>query len=215
MEGKFPYSDNTRNARKFEYLGKFEAKIENTLDGYSGAQIGSFGLTSLKLKISCKCTFNVIQYMYSVYNTNRIEMVFFKFPRFLSVLKRSKDSIRRFATSHFITLACTILFFAQILAYVLDPCLRDRILGREDGYCRLEPRAGSSSSPLYCSVVNTGITFRTGNTLHFQRRNKCRKNNTRRKLSLTMFLQIWHLRSQFHNKHKQKIATCFGDSTHR
>jgi hypothetical protein len=32
-EGKFPYSDNTRNARKFEYLGEFEDKIENTLGG--------------------------------------------------------------------------------------------------------------------------------------------------------------------------------------
>ncbi len=57
MEGKFPNSDNTRNARKFEHLGEFEAKIKNTLDGYSGALMGSFGQTSLKLKISCKCTF--------------------------------------------------------------------------------------------------------------------------------------------------------------
>jgi hypothetical protein len=48
VEGKFPYSDNMRNAQKFEYLGKFEAKIENTLDDYSGAQMGSFGQTSLK-----------------------------------------------------------------------------------------------------------------------------------------------------------------------
>ncbi len=48
MEGKFPYSDNTRNARKFEYLGEIEAKIENTLDAYSGAQMGSFGQTNLK-----------------------------------------------------------------------------------------------------------------------------------------------------------------------
>ncbi len=48
MEGKFPYSDNTRNARKFEYLVEFEVKIENTLDAYSGAQMGSFGQTSLK-----------------------------------------------------------------------------------------------------------------------------------------------------------------------
>ncbi len=61
MEGKFPYSDNTRNARKFEYLGEFEAKIENTLDAYSGAQMGSFGQTSLKWKISCKCTFKVLE----------------------------------------------------------------------------------------------------------------------------------------------------------
>jgi hypothetical protein len=36
------------NAQKFEYVGEFEAKIENTLDGYSGAQVGSFGQTSLK-----------------------------------------------------------------------------------------------------------------------------------------------------------------------
>jgi hypothetical protein len=57
VEGKFPYSDNTRNARKFKYLAEFEAKMENTLDAYSGAQMGSFGQTSLKCKISCKCTF--------------------------------------------------------------------------------------------------------------------------------------------------------------
>ncbi len=44
---KIPYSDNTRNARKFKYLIDFEAKAENTLDGYSGAQMGSFGQTSL------------------------------------------------------------------------------------------------------------------------------------------------------------------------
>ncbi len=48
MEGKFPYSDNARNARKFQYLGEFEAKIENTLNAYSGAQMGSFGQTSLE-----------------------------------------------------------------------------------------------------------------------------------------------------------------------
>jgi hypothetical protein len=49
VEGKFPNSDNTLNARKFEYyLGEFEAKIKNTLDGYSGALMGSFGQTSLK-----------------------------------------------------------------------------------------------------------------------------------------------------------------------
>ncbi len=36
-----------RNARKFEYVGEFEAKIENTLDGYSGAQMVSFGQISL------------------------------------------------------------------------------------------------------------------------------------------------------------------------
>ncbi len=48
MEGKYPYSDNMQNARKFEYLGEFEAKIKNTLDAYSGAQMGSFGQTSLK-----------------------------------------------------------------------------------------------------------------------------------------------------------------------
>jgi hypothetical protein len=48
VEGKFPYSDNTRNAQKFEYLGEFEAKIKNTLDAYSEAQMGSFGQTSLK-----------------------------------------------------------------------------------------------------------------------------------------------------------------------
>jgi hypothetical protein len=46
VEGKFPYSDITWNAQKFEYLGEFEAKIENTLDAYSGAQMGSFGQTS-------------------------------------------------------------------------------------------------------------------------------------------------------------------------
>jgi hypothetical protein len=48
MEGKFLNCDNTQNARKFEYLGEFEAKIENTLDGFSGALMGSFGQTSLK-----------------------------------------------------------------------------------------------------------------------------------------------------------------------
>jgi hypothetical protein len=48
VEGKFPYSDNTQNARKFQYIGEFEAKIENTLNAYSGAQMGSFGQTSLK-----------------------------------------------------------------------------------------------------------------------------------------------------------------------
>jgi hypothetical protein len=48
VEGKFPYSDNTWNARKFEYLGELETKIKNTLDAYSGAQMGSFGQTSLK-----------------------------------------------------------------------------------------------------------------------------------------------------------------------
>jgi hypothetical protein len=48
VEGKFPNSDNTLNARKFEYLGEFEAKIKNTLDGYSGDLVGSFGQTSLK-----------------------------------------------------------------------------------------------------------------------------------------------------------------------
>jgi hypothetical protein len=48
VEGKCPYSDNTRNPRKFQYLGEFEAKIENTLDAYSGAQMGSFGQTSLE-----------------------------------------------------------------------------------------------------------------------------------------------------------------------
>jgi hypothetical protein len=48
MEGKFSNSDSTQNARKFEYFGEFEAKIENTLDGYSGALMGSFGQTSLK-----------------------------------------------------------------------------------------------------------------------------------------------------------------------
>jgi hypothetical protein len=36
------------NARKFEYLSEFEAKIENTLDSYSGAEMCSFGQTSLK-----------------------------------------------------------------------------------------------------------------------------------------------------------------------
>ncbi len=48
-------ADNTRNEilriliiRKFEYLGEFEAKIKNTLGGYSGALMGSFGQTSLK-----------------------------------------------------------------------------------------------------------------------------------------------------------------------
>ncbi len=46
MEGKFLNSDSTWNARKFEYLGEFEAKIKNTLDGYSGALMGSFGQTS-------------------------------------------------------------------------------------------------------------------------------------------------------------------------
>jgi hypothetical protein len=48
VEGKFPNSDNTQNARKFKYLGEFEAKIKNTLDSYSGALMGSFGQTSLK-----------------------------------------------------------------------------------------------------------------------------------------------------------------------
>ncbi len=48
MEGKFLNSDNTRNARKIEYLGEFEAKIKNTLDCCSGALMGSLGQTSLK-----------------------------------------------------------------------------------------------------------------------------------------------------------------------
>jgi hypothetical protein len=48
VEGKFPNSDNTQNARKFEYLGEFEAKIKNTLNGYFRALMGSFGQTSLK-----------------------------------------------------------------------------------------------------------------------------------------------------------------------
>jgi hypothetical protein len=47
-----------RNALKFEYLSEFEAKIENTLDGYSGAQMGSFGQTSLKLKIHASVPLN-------------------------------------------------------------------------------------------------------------------------------------------------------------
>jgi hypothetical protein len=42
------YSDNMGNARNFEYLSEFEAKIKNTLEGYSRAQMGSFGQTSLK-----------------------------------------------------------------------------------------------------------------------------------------------------------------------
>jgi hypothetical protein len=41
VEGKYPNSDNMWNARKFEYLGELEARIENTLDGYSGALMGS------------------------------------------------------------------------------------------------------------------------------------------------------------------------------
>jgi hypothetical protein len=44
----FRIYDNTQNAQKFLYLSKFEAKIENTLDGYSGVQMGSFGQSSLK-----------------------------------------------------------------------------------------------------------------------------------------------------------------------
>jgi hypothetical protein len=48
VEGKFLNSDNTRNAQKFEYLGELEAKIKNTLDGYSGALMGFFGQTSLR-----------------------------------------------------------------------------------------------------------------------------------------------------------------------
>jgi hypothetical protein len=59
-ERKFPYSDNTWNARKFEYLSEFEVKIKNTSDGYSGAQMGSFGQISLKWEISYKCTFKVV-----------------------------------------------------------------------------------------------------------------------------------------------------------
>jgi hypothetical protein len=45
------------NALKFENLGEFEDKTENTLCGLSEAQMGSFRQTSLKQKISCKCTF--------------------------------------------------------------------------------------------------------------------------------------------------------------
>ncbi len=41
------------NALKFEYLGEFEDKIENT----SGAQLGSLGQNPVKNKISYKCTF--------------------------------------------------------------------------------------------------------------------------------------------------------------
>ncbi len=50
MERKFPNSDNTRNAQKFEYLGEFEAKIENTLDGYSGDSDGFFWPNQFKIK---------------------------------------------------------------------------------------------------------------------------------------------------------------------
>jgi hypothetical protein len=35
--------ENVWCARKFEYLGEFETKIESILGGSSGAQIGSFG----------------------------------------------------------------------------------------------------------------------------------------------------------------------------
>jgi hypothetical protein len=37
-----------RRDREHKYLGEFEAKVKNTLDGYSGALMGSFGQTSLK-----------------------------------------------------------------------------------------------------------------------------------------------------------------------
>jgi hypothetical protein len=42
--------DNTRNALKLEYFGEFEDKIENTLDGLSGAPMGFFGQTSKNKK---------------------------------------------------------------------------------------------------------------------------------------------------------------------
>jgi hypothetical protein len=40
--------DNTGKTIKFECLGEFEDKIKNTLGEKSGAQMGSFGQTSLK-----------------------------------------------------------------------------------------------------------------------------------------------------------------------
>jgi hypothetical protein len=49
-----------RNAGKFEYLSEFEDKIVNTLAGYSGAQMGSFGQTSVPLRrysITCHAYF--------------------------------------------------------------------------------------------------------------------------------------------------------------
>jgi hypothetical protein len=55
IELNCPYAENTQNARKFEYLRDFNLQILNIL----GAQMGSSGRTSLKQKISCKCTFKV------------------------------------------------------------------------------------------------------------------------------------------------------------
>ena len=39
---------DTENAIKFEFIGEFKDKIKNTLGEKSGAQMRSFGQTSLK-----------------------------------------------------------------------------------------------------------------------------------------------------------------------
>jgi hypothetical protein len=54
---KLPVCWEYMECMKMEYPSKLEAKIKYTLGGYSGAQMGSCGQTSLKRKISCKCAF--------------------------------------------------------------------------------------------------------------------------------------------------------------
>ncbi len=44
------YTENTWNARKFEYLIEIETKIKNTLRHLPGAQMGWFGWTTLNNK---------------------------------------------------------------------------------------------------------------------------------------------------------------------
>jgi hypothetical protein len=44
------YTENTRNAQKFEYLGEFKAKIKSTLGGQSGTQVASFFCSQTRLK---------------------------------------------------------------------------------------------------------------------------------------------------------------------
>jgi hypothetical protein len=43
MERIYTYTENTGNARKVKYIGKFETKMENILGRLSGASMGSIG----------------------------------------------------------------------------------------------------------------------------------------------------------------------------
>jgi hypothetical protein len=56
----------TKNARKIEYLGKFETKIKILFRRLSRAQMGSFGQTTLNQNISCKCTFNAFTLLFAI-----------------------------------------------------------------------------------------------------------------------------------------------------